>query len=279
MTDQLCETDAMLLILTFAGFAGVAYLIATALLAQRVLQNGSAQGSRLAFVISGLAVIAHLGVHMLATAKQHQPDLHFYAALSLVALGMSALTIAGAYLEKFDALGVLVFPLAAVFLGLYAGVGKPGTYVEPLTWPIQTHAGLALLAYATLAISTLLALALSFQERALRRRQLSGLLRALPPLTQTESLLFRTLGSGFLLLTLALMTGIVFVENLFAQHLAHKTILSILSWIVLCILLIGHWRFGWRGQRAVRWTLAAMALLLLAFFGSKFALELVLQRG
>ena len=81
---------------------------------------------------------------------------------------------------------------------------------------------------------------------------------------------------GFAALTL--VSGVLFVENLFAQHLAHKTILSIASWIVFGTLLFGRWRWGWRGDRAVRLTLIGMVVLLLAFFGSKYVLELVLNR-
>jgi ABC-type uncharacterized transport system permease subunit len=66
---------------------------------------------------------------------------------------------------------------------------------------------------------------------------------------------------------------------MFAQHLVHKTVLSVLSWLVFGCLLVGRWRYGWRGRIAARWTLAAMALLVLAFFGSKFVLELVLGYG
>jgi ABC-type uncharacterized transport system permease subunit len=72
---------------------------------------------------------------------------------------------------------------------------------------------------------------------------------------------------------------VLFVDDFFAQRLLHKTVLSVLSWLAFGALLIGRWRHGWRGATAVRWTLAAMALLVLAFFGSKFVLELVLQRG
>ncbi|MDQ3510692.1 MAG: cytochrome c biogenesis protein CcsA, partial [Pseudomonadota bacterium] len=81
----------------------------------------------------------------------------------------------------------------------------------------------------------------------------------------------------FILLSAALLTGLLFVENLLAQHLVHKTVLSVVSWLAFGALLIGRWRLGWRGSVAVRWTLVAMAFLLLALFGSKFVLELVLQ--
>jgi ABC-type uncharacterized transport system permease subunit len=103
-------------------------------------------------------------------------------------------------------------------------------------------------------------------------------MRAFPPLTLLEGLLFRLIGAGFALLTLALLSGVVFVEDLFAQHLVHKTVLSLLAWATFGALLFGRLRHGWRGRRAVQLTLAAMTLLGLAFFGSKFVLELILER-
>ena len=90
--------------------------------------------------------------------------------------------------------------------------------------------------------------------------------------------MFRLIGAGFALLTLTLVTGALFVENLFAQHLAHKTALSVAAWLVFGTLLYGRWRYGWRGRRAVRLTLIGMSVLVLAFFGSKFVLELILRR-
>jgi ABC-type uncharacterized transport system permease subunit len=96
---------------------------------------------------------------------------------------------------------------------------------------------------------------------------------------QLEALLFRTLWVAFILLSATLLTGVLFVENLLAQHLWHKTVLSVLSWIVLGWLLFGRWRYGWRGTRALNLVLVSMGLLLLAFFGSKFVLELLLQKG
>jgi len=88
--------------------------------------------------------------------------------------------------------------------------------------------------------------------------------------------LFRTIAVGFILLSATLLTGVLFVENLFEQHLVQKTVLSVLSWILFGWLMLGRWRYGWRGATAARWTLAAMGLLVLAFFGSKFVLEVLL---
>ena len=85
--------------------------------------------------------------------------------------------------------------------------------------------------------------------------------------------------ASFVLLSATLLTGVLFVQNLLAQHLWHKTVLSVLSWLVLGVLLFGRWRYGWRGARALKLVLTSMALLGLAFFGSKFVLELLLHKS
>jgi len=256
-----------------AVLAIAAYLIATGLL---IADLGRTQPARWPwFSAAGAAVLLHAGVHMTAWGSVGA-DMHFFAALSLVGLGMAVLTAAFASNTRMTGLGVVVYPLAALLLAGYAAYGH--RVAEPLDWRLQLHAWSALLAYATLAIAALLAVMLWLQERALRRHQVHSWLRALPPLTELETLLFRTVAAGFILLSATLLTGVLFVENLFAQHLVHKTVLSVLSWLVFGGLLLGRWRRGWRGRTAVRWVLVAMALLVLAFFGSKAVLELVLHR-
>ncbi len=87
------------------------------------------------------------------------------------------------------------------------------------------------------------------------------------------------IGRGFVLLSIAQATGFMFLEDMFAQHLAHKTLLSVAAWVVFGVLLWGRFRFGWRGRTALRWTLAGFVVLMLAYFGSKFVLEVVLKKG
>ena len=251
------------------------YLAAAALLVAGVRRDANAARHWLLPALA--AVTLHAAAHLLAWRQSGSADMHFFAALSLVGLGMAALTTLVGALGRMAALGVVVFPLAALTLLGYHGYGHGPA--QHLDWRLQLHAWFALLAYATLAVAALLAVMLWLQERALRRREFHGWLRALPPLFELEMLLFRTITVGFVLLTATLLTGLLFVENLLAQHLVHKTTLSVLSWLAFGALLLGRWRHGWRGTTAVRWTLAAMALLVMAFFGSKFVLELVLQRA
>jgi len=117
---------------------------------------------------------------------------------------------------------------------------------------------------------------LSVQNSFLHKHQPGGLIRLLPPLKTMETLLFDAIIIGFICLSLSLVSGMIFLENMFAQHLAHKTILSILAWLVFAILLAGRWLAGWRGRTAIRWTLGGFISLMLAYFGSKFVLEVIL---
>ncbi|MFD0737828.1 inner membrane protein YpjD [Lysobacter koreensis] len=261
--------------MTIVLIAVALYLVAAALLVADVRRDGDRR-ARTWLLPASLALALHAAAHVLAWRAAGGADLHFFAALSLVGLGMAVLTSLVGGSGRMAALGVLVFPLAALtLLGYHLQGHEPP---RPLDWRLQLHAWFALLAYATLAVAALLAMMSWLQERALRRREFHRWLRAMPPLVELETLLFRTIAVGFVLLTATLLTGVLFVENLLAQHLVHKTALSVLSWLAFGALLLGRWRYGWRGATAVRWTLTAMALLVLAFFGSKFVLELVLDR-
>ena len=268
----MCETVPMAIVLIAAVF----YLLAASLLVRELLAE-RAVAPRLWLWPAAAAVGLHGGYHLRVAQMPGGADMHFFAALSLVGLSMAALAVFMGARARMATLGVLVFPMAALFLLAYHGYGHAPSKV--LGWQLATHAWLALLAYATLGIAALLAVMLWLQERALRQRDFRPWLRALPPLNDLETLLFRTIGAGFSLLTLTLVTGVLFVHDLLAQKVAHKTVLSVLSWIVFGILLIGRRRNGWRGIKAVHWTLAAMALLVLAFFGSMFVYEMVLKRG
>lgn len=259
------------------------YLVATVIVSGGINTEAPDQRARqlrAAALIGIAAALFHLTVLIQQAIAPHGLDLNFFAALSAVS-GAVALLCSVLILRRAQlaALGFAVFPLAAACLLAYALRGDAAASASAPTWQIQLHAALALLAYATLSVAALIAVMLWLQERALRRREFPGVLRVFPPLTLLEALLFRLIGAGFALLTLALLSGVVFVENLLAQHLWHKTVFSGLAWLVFGTLLFGRWRYGWRGRRAVRLTLTAMLLLALAFFGSKLVRELILKQG
>ncbi len=261
-------------ITVFAVVSIALYLAAAATLALPLLHR-QPQPRALSLGLAAVAVLAHFAV--LIGTHRGGVDLHFFAALSLVGACIAALCLLVNLSRPVATLGVIVFPLAALLLGVDVLLA-PSTQPLTMEWQIKLHVIFALLGFSVLSIAALLAILLALQERALRQRHFDGLVRALPPLTLTEALMFQLIGAGFILLTLTLITGILFVTNLFDQNLAQKTVLSIVAWAVFGALLFGRWRYGWRGRRAVQLTLAGMTVLLLAFFGSKLVLELILQR-
>lgn len=144
----------------------------------------------------------------------------------------------------------------------------------------RVHFLSAMLAYSLFTLAAAHAVFMGFAERRLHQRQLSRRMASMPPLLAMESLLFRMLTIAFVLLTLALGSGLFYSDLLFRKALPfdHKTFFAIASWIIFAILLGGRHIYGWRGRMALRWTLAGFAVLLLAYVGSRFVIEVLLHR-
>ncbi len=145
----------------------------------------------------------------------------------------------------------------------------------------KAHLLISMLAYSLFTIASLHVLLMALLERRLHVGELPAALQKLPPLLTMEKLLFRIITAGFVLLTLTLASGIVFSEELFgtAMRFSHKTVFGILSWLIFAALLGGRWFYGWRGRIAVRWTLTGFLMLVLAYVGSRFVLEVILGRA
>ena len=139
---------------------------------------------------------------------------------------------------------------------------------------------MAMLAYSLFTIAALHAGLMSLVEKRLHHATLPPLLRAVPPLLTMEILLFRIIGAGFILLTLTLISGMVFSEQIFGKpwRFNHMVVLGFISWCVFAGLLLGHRFYGWRGRTAVRWTMSGFVFLLLAYLGTQFVLEILLHR-
>ncbi len=144
----------------------------------------------------------------------------------------------------------------------------------------KAHLLIAMMAYSLLTIAALHALLMTVVERQLHHPAARSVLTNLPPLLAMEKLLFHIIWVGFILLTLTLLSGVVFSKEVFGQPVtfSHKTLFGFISWGVFAALLAGRQFYGWRGRIAIRWTLAGFITLLLAYIGSKFVLEIVLSR-
>jgi ABC-type uncharacterized transport system permease subunit len=172
------------------------------------------------------------------------------------------------------ALAAVAAPMPAVFPGLASSGAHAGAAAFKL------HLALAMVAYSLFVIAALHAALMALLERRLHRKH-AGLAANLPPLLTLESLLFRAIGVAFVFLTATLVTGIVFSETLFGEALRadHKTVFAVLSWLTFGLLLLGRALYGWRGRTALRWTLSGFVMLLLAYVGSRFVLEVLLHRA
>lgn len=227
---------------------------------------------------AAVAVAAH-AVLLYGQVVQHgQLSLGVTEALSLFAWQAAFLLWLLGMALPVRVLGLAIYPLAAA-LAIGAEAFPLSGHAIPLAdWKIQLHVLLSLLSAGLLTLAAAQALTLAAQDRLLHRHSAHPFGRALPPLLTMEQLLFLQIGLGFCLLSLALLSGLLFVDDLMAQHLAHKTVLSILAWVIFGALLWGRWRQGWRGRTAVRWTLTGYGALILAYFGSKLVLEQILSR-
>jgi len=205
-------------------------------------------------------------------------NLGFWNALSLMGWTVALMVTVAASLRPLDALAVVLLPAAAVSLAL--ALIFPGQHILPEgeTAGLRIHVVLSIGAHGLLAIAAAQAVVLAIQHRLLHGRQPAPALRMLPPLQSMEQLLMQLLALGFFLLSLSLATGFIFVSDVLAQHLAHKTVFAVLAWLLFGTVLAGRWLRGWRGRRLLGWVLGGFGCLLLAYFGTKLVLELVLHR-
>ena len=233
----------------------------------------------------GHVVLLPLGLHGYLLWQQVFSEWGFdfglWHALSLI----SWLTLLVYWVARFfyplGCLQALVLPLAALVSALPGLFPSVHVLSNTNLWTFQAHIGVAMLAYSLFTIAVFHAVLISQVEKHLHRASLPRILRNLPPLLTMETLLFRMIGIGFVLLTLTLASGMLFSEAIFgkAWQFNHKVLFGFMSWGVFATLLWGHLFYGWRGRIAVRWTVGGFALLLLAYLGSKFVLEILLGRA
>jgi len=203
-------------------------------------------------------------------------NLGFFAAFSLVSWLIAIQILISAYFRRIESLGIAIFPISGLAC-ILASLNPPVHLVETTNNAIQGHIVISIVAYSLITLGAFQAGLLAYQDHAIRSHHPGGLIRYLPPIQDMETLLFLFLGFGFACLSVSLVSGFFYLDDIFAQHMVHKTTLSIVAWVILGILMFGRFQFGWRGKTAIRCTLSAFVFLMLAFFGSKLVLEFILQ--
>ena len=257
------------------------YLFAAAGFAASRLRHDAGYAGLLrggAFLLAVVAITIHASLLFESLAGGGGIHVSLLSSVSLIGLQLAVIgTLAAidADLRGVTA-GLLVLAAPAALATQTGAVEVTGS---GLTWQLQTHVFTAMFAYGLLAAGAIVAIYALVQDHRLRAAKLSSVNLLFAPLEKTERVLYGVASAGIAALAMSMAVGITFVENLFAQHLVHKTVLSLIALLVFGILLAGRHFAGWRGKRAIYLYLGGFVLLFLAYFGSRYILEVVLQRS
>lgn len=254
----------------------LAYSINTGYLA---LQLKTPTKKNTSLLFAWLAVALHTLYIGLLCEQQNGFSFSVLSVASLNVLGVVLVLLLTALTKPIEKLGLIVFPLAAIILGLDAIINPVPRLLPEHNGAMGVHILTSILAFSLLTVAAIQAILLTIQNKQLKQHPPTRFILLLPSLQSMETLLFQMITAGVLVLSVSLGTGFLFLHNLFAQHLVHKTVLSLLAWVIFCAILIGRQRYGWRGRVAVNWILAGFIFLLLGYFGSKFVLELILAKA
>ncbi len=230
--------------------------------------------------VLGIALFAHAYFVWGSMFSHNMIFMGFGTALNMTTWLMLLMYWAGSFYHRLQGLQLLLFPWAVVSLVLCFFL--PGQHMGygATNLPFLVHLLASILAYSLFGVSTLLAILVWKLEHDLHKRNISPLVQFLPPLLGLEKLMFQSIGIGFMLLTISVLSGTVFSEYVFGQSFiwSHKSIFGIISWLIYAALIVGRMRFAWRGRTVAKWVIAGFICLMLAYIGSKFVLEVVLGR-
>lgn len=262
---------------TATSFIAITLYIAATALQLRRMRAGTVSTDgpgAVALVLGALGTALHL---VAAASAIHTPDgahLGAIQVLSLVGATIAAITLSASLRRPLYNLLMVVYPLAALLL-LAEWLTPVAEDLEHYSTGVLSHIVLSILSYSVLTMAAAQALILWIQDSRLRHHRLTGFHSLLPPIQTMEAMLFELIWAGLILLTLAIVTGAIYVDDLLAQHLAHKTVFSLLAWLLFAVLLGGRMILGWRGRTAIRWTLGAFVCLLLGYLGTEVALTVI----
>jgi ABC-type uncharacterized transport system permease subunit len=257
------------------------YIISGVALAVTRLSQFSRHSSILlvtVFIVCFAGLIWHCQVLFNLIFPPNGITLSLSSTASFIGLQLALIAIIGAIEPSLRGLsaGLLLLAAAATSVTGSQVITNTG---ELFTWQMQVHILISLFAYGLLTVGAIVAVYALIQDRRLHAGQLSTINQLFAPLETTERLLYGIARVGFFLLFIAILSGFTFVDNLFAQHLIHKTFLSILALILFGILLAGRQFANWRGRRTVFLYLWGFVILCLAYFGSRYILEEILGRS
>ena len=229
----------------------------------------------LAFALGWVATLSHLGFAYLFSFNSGALNFSLSSMAVLVSGLLSLIFVLGGLSLPIRRLGIVVFPLTVLCLVFSQLWNNEVTTLPNSSIAASSHIVISILAYCLLAIAAVQAMLYVYQERQIKNRATPTMLMALPPLQTMEQLLFRLIWTGFILLSLTLVSGVAFSHEIFGKpfEFKHHTILAAMGWLVFAILLIKRVVQGLRGTQAVYWTVAGFVLIQLGYFGTKIVSE------
>ena len=270
-----CKLGLNIQMILFSSFIALLGYLIGGWRQHKLLVTSSPQQQPRPTKIAIIAWLAHTVTVYLHAFTSEGLLLDLGSATSLTAWCVVGVVLFNSFRKPAANLLVVIMPMTALCVA-FAIFTPPTAAPMAYATELMLHILFSFLAYALFAVAALQAVILAYQNTVLKSHHSSALMRNLPPLQTMESLLFEMLAVGIIMLTLGLGTGFIYMEDMLAQQVAHKTLLSLCAWVIFAGLLVGHYRFGWRGRVAVRWTLVGFGLLLLAYFGSKLVIEYLL---
>ncbi|NLS12804.1 inner membrane protein YpjD [Vibrio sp. SM6] len=256
--------------------AALLYAVAIATIVPGLAQQTGIK-IRIVLVAATAALICHAWLLSDLIFNDSGQNLSILNVASLISFIISLVLSAAMLKQRLWFLLPVAYCFAAI--NLTAANHLPSTFLHHLENDpkLLIHISLALFSYATLTIGTLYALQLAWLDNRLKSKKSLAINPNMPPLMLIERHLFKIILVGNLLLTATLLTGFIFVHDMFAQGKGHKAILSFMAWVVYSVLLWGHYQQGWRGKKVTWFAIVGATLLTLAYFGSRFVREIILS--
>ena len=220
-----------------------------------------------------LALVGHVLTILPIIHENYSVNLSINYALIIVGFIISLTLYISSILGNTQYLGIIILPIiSSIFLLDFSN--------NPVNVALNNflflHVIISLISYSILCLSAAQSLILILQEKKLQDNKPIGIIASLPSLDAMDKLLFKILALGVIFLSASLLSGFIFLEDIFAQHLIHKTILSILAWVIFTSLIFGREKYGWRGRNAANITLIGFFILFLSYFGTKIVLEIII---
>jgi ABC-type uncharacterized transport system permease subunit len=257
-------------------FALVLYSFASTYLYTHLKQN-KALNTRNFFGLAVSAILMHcLGIYY-ATVMTAGLNLGIQNMPSIIFLSINIIVVISSFKKPLHNLLVFLFPLSIVFIIVAIIFRNLEPHLVAVNVAIGSHILLSIISYSLLTMASLQAALWSWQNHQLKSHRLGKIIKILPALQTMEALIFELVLAGVITLALGMAIGFTFIDNIFAQQLVHKTVLSLFGLFIFSVVLWGRYKLGWRGNTAGRWVIGGFCMLMLAYFGSKLVLEIILK--